>query len=59
MIAAEDDPPRIDLVLRIIAPRTPRSRTSRTGRHSVRDAMHISTAIRYGARGFVTPATTD
>jgi hypothetical protein len=53
----DTDSARLDAVLGIIGPNTPRDATSKTGQNTVADAMHIATAVRYGATGFVTNDT--
>lgn len=56
----DDDETRLDRVYSILFPGSDR-RDSYAGRarRKIRDAMHIATAIRYGANGFVTQDKND
>lgn len=55
VFASEEDAKRIDHVFAILFPGSDRHDLS-TGRarRKLRDAMHVATAIRYGANGFIT-----
>ena len=54
VVAATEDVARIDKVYAILFPAVDRLTASN---NHLRDAMHVATAIRYGARGFVTTET--
>jgi hypothetical protein len=56
----DDDAERLDRVFRVLFPGSKRTDQS-TGRsrRKLRDAMHVATAIRYGANGFITRDEAD
>jgi hypothetical protein len=54
VFGSDDDEARFELVFRTLFPHGDRAASSRTGRGRVRDAMHVATAIRYGANAFIT-----
>jgi hypothetical protein len=60
VLGSDDDEDRLDRVFRILFPDSMRSETS-TGRarRKVRDAMHVTTAIRYAGTAFITRDETD
>jgi hypothetical protein len=51
VLGSDVDDARIDAVLRILRPNALRSTATK---NDLRDAMHVATAIRYGASHFVT-----
>lgn len=54
VLGNEDDQARLDRVFAILFPYADRYSESGRARGKIRDAMHVATAIRYGATAFVT-----
>lgn len=54
VLGSDEDDERLDRVFRVLFPYGDRHATSGRARRKLRDAMHVATAMRYGADAFVT-----